>query len=38
MLVVTFTYLPLSPSDNDSSLLGSLSAVVKMFHHPRTLH
>jgi len=38
MLVVTFTYLPLSPSDNDSSLLGSLSAVVKMFYHPRTLH
>jgi len=37
MLVVTFTYLPLSPSDNDSSLLGSLSAVVKVFHYPRTL-
>ena len=38
MLVVTFTYLPLSPSDNDSSLFGSLSAVVKMVYHPRTLH
>jgi membrane-associated protease RseP (regulator of RpoE activity) len=38
MLVLTFTYLPLSPSDNDSSLLGSVSAIVSMFHHPRTLH
>jgi hypothetical protein len=38
MLVVTFTYSPLSPSDSDSSLLGSLSAIFNMFHHPRILH
>jgi hypothetical protein len=38
MLVVTFTYSPLSPSDSDSSLLGSLSALFNMFHHPRILH
>jgi membrane-associated protease RseP (regulator of RpoE activity) len=38
MLVVTFTYSPLSPSDSDSSLLGSLSAIFNMLHHPRILH
>jgi hypothetical protein len=38
MLVVTFTYSPLSPSDSDSSLLGSLSAIFNVFHHPRILH
>lgn len=33
MLILTFTYLPLSPSDNDSSLLGSISAVFQSLHH-----
>jgi membrane-associated protease RseP (regulator of RpoE activity) len=37
-LVLTFTYLPLSQSGNDDSLLGSISAIINMFHHPRILH
>jgi membrane-associated protease RseP (regulator of RpoE activity) len=38
MLLLTFTYLPLSPSENNSSLLGSVSAIINMFHHLRILH
>lgn len=37
MLILTFTYLPLSPSDNDNSLLGSVSAIFQslhLHHHP----
>jgi membrane-associated protease RseP (regulator of RpoE activity) len=33
MLILTFTYLPLTPSDNDSSLIGSISAVFQTWHH-----
>lgn len=37
MLVLTFTYLPLSPSDSDTSLIGSLAALFHI-HLPRILH
>ena len=33
MLILTFTYLPLSPSDNDSSLFGSIAAMFQSLHH-----
>jgi Zn-dependent protease len=38
LLVLTFTYLPIAPSDSDTSLLGSLSALFSSFHHTRILH
>ena len=38
MLILTFTYLPIAPSDSDTSLLGSLSGIFGSFHHTRIMH
>lgn len=35
MLVLTFTYIPISQSDGPSSLIGSVSGIFSTFHHSR---
>jgi hypothetical protein len=35
LLILTFTYLPIAPSDSDTSLLGSISAIFSSSHHTR---